>query len=275
MKLAVASGKGGTGKTTVAVNLALAIGEDLQFLDCDVEGANAHLFLRPEIGSITPVGIPAPLIDAEKCNGCAKCAEMCRFNALLRVKNRIKVLPNLCHGCGGCQIACPVGAVTMVPRRIGSISQGRAGAMEFACGELDVGEALGVPMIRELKALKSERAHTIIDCPPGTSCPVVEAVHGCDHCLLVTEPTPFGLHDLKLMVKVLGKMDMPSGVIVNRYGGPYEPLDAFCRETGIPVLLRIPFDRRIAELYSRGEALVGNLPGFREKMLELFREVRG
>ncbi len=275
MKIAVASGKGGTGKTTVAVNLALAIGEDLQFLDCDVEGANAHIFLKPHIETTRPVGIPVPLIDVERCTGCGRCAEVCRFNALLRIKKRIKVLPNLCHGCGGCQLVCPAGAVTMMSRRVGSIRQGTAGKIDFACGELDVGEVLSVPIIRELKALDGGHAHTIIDCPPGTSCPVVESIHGCDYCLMVTEPTPFGLHDLKLMVNVLGKMGVPSGIIINRDQGPYEPLEAFCRESGLSVLLRIPLDRRIAELYSHGDTLVGNLPGFKQRMLELFQEVKG
>jgi len=274
MKLAVASGKGGTGKTTVAVNLALAIGGDLQFLDCDVEGANAHIFLKPRIETIRPVGVPVPLIDAGRCIACGKCAETCRFNALVRIKKRIKVLPNLCHGCSGCQLVCPNGAVTMVSRRVGSISQGMAGGISFASGELDVGEALSVPIIRELKALDGGHAHTIIDCPPGTSCPVVESIHGSDYCLMVTEPTPFGLHDLKLMAKVLGKMEVPSGIVINRAREPYEPLEAFCRESGIPVLLRIPFDRRIAELYSHGETLVDHIPEFKKMMLDLLEEVR-
>lgn len=275
MKLAVASGKGGTGKTTVAVNLALAIEGDLQFLDCDVEGANAHLFLKPQIETTIPVETFIPQIDLERCDGCGKCAEMCQFHALLRIKRRIKVLPALCHSCGGCQLVCPKEAVTMVPRRIGSISQGRAGNISFANGELDVGEALSVPIIRKLKSLDGGHSHTIIDCPPGTSCPVVESVHGCDYCLMVTEPTPFGLHDLKLMAKVLEKMEVPTGIVINRDRGPYGPLDAFCLETGIPVLLRIPFDRRIAELYSRSDALVGNLTGFRQQMVDLFQEIKG
>lgn len=270
----MASGKGGTGKTTVAVNLALAIEGDVQFLDCDVEGANAHLFLRPRIDSVRPVGVPSPRIDADRCIGCGKCSDACRFNALLRIRKRIKVLPNLCHGCGGCQLVCPNGALTLEPRRVGAISEGVAGRIAFASGELDVGQALGVPIIRELKALAGGHAHTVIDCPPGTSCPVVEAVQGCDRCLMVTEPTPFGLHDLKIMARVLGKMDVPSGVIVNRDRGPYVPLEDFCQESGIPVLMRIPFDRRIAELYSQGEVLVGHYPGFRERMAELFDEVR-
>lgn len=269
----MASGKGGTGKTTVAVNLALAI-EDVQFLDCDVEGANAHLFLRPRIESVRPVGVPSPRIDPDKCTGCGKCSDVCRFNALLRIKKRIKTVPSLCHGCGGCELVCPTGALTLEPRRIGSISEGAAGPIAFAHGELDVGQALSVPIIRELKALAGKRSHTVIDCPPGTSCPVVETVQGCDRCLMVTEPTPFGLHDLKIMAKVLDRMCIRSGVIINRDRGPYGPLEDFCRRSGIPVLMRIPFDRRIAELYSRGEPLVDNLPGFRERMALLFDEVR-
>lgn len=275
MKLAVASGKGGTGKTTVAVNLALAVQEELQFLDCDVEGANAHLFLKPRISSTIPVETLVPQIDVGRCDGCGKCAETCQFHALLRIKKRIKVLPILCHSCGGCQLVCPKDAVTMVPRKIGSISVGRAGNIHFASGELDVGEALSVPIIRKIRSLGGEHPHTIIDCPPGTSCPVVESIRGCDYCLMVTEPTPFGLHDLKVMAKVLESMEMPTGIVINRDRGPYGPLDDFCLETGIPVLLRIPFDRRIAELYSRGDALVGNLTGFRQKMVDLFQGIEG
>jgi MinD superfamily P-loop ATPase len=272
--IAVASGKGGTGKTTVAVNLALAIEEDVQFLDCDVEGANAHIFLRPQINSVRPVGVLSPRIDIDRCNGCGKCADACRFSALVKVKNRIKVIPNLCHGCGGCQLVCPTGALVLESRRVGAVSEGFAGEMAFASGELDVGQALSVPIIRELKALAGGRDHTIIDCPPGTSCPVVEAVQGCDRCLMVTEPTPFGLHDLKIMTKVLDRMGIPAAIIINRDRGPYRPLEEFCERSGIPVLLRIPFDRRIAELYSRGEVLVDNYPGFRESMVQLFEEVR-
>jgi len=275
MKLAVASGKGGTGKTTVAVNLALAIGEGVQFLDCDVEGANAHIFLRPKIETIKEVGVPVPRIDADRCIACGKCADACRFNALVRIKKRIKVVPNLCHGCGACHLVCPTDAVTMVTRRIGQIRQGRAGGIAFACGELDIGEALSVPIIRGLKALDGGYAHTIIDCPPGTSCPVVESVHGCDYCLMVTEPTPFGLHDLRLMARVLENIKVPAGIVINRAQEPYRPLEAYCQESGIPVLMRIPFDRRIAELYSRGDTLVEHMPGFKQKMLELFREVEG
>jgi MinD superfamily P-loop ATPase len=273
MILAVASGKGGTGKTTIAVNLALAIEGDIQFLDCDVEGANSHIFLRPQIERTREVGIPLPVIDEGLCDGCGRCAEACRFNALVRVGKRIRVMPALCHGCEACQITCPKGAVTMISRRLGIVSVGTAGRIAFASGELDVGEAMGVPIIRELKALEGRHEHTIIDCPPGTSCPVVESVHGSDYCLMVTEPTPFGLHDLKLMAKVLERIEVPSGVVVNRDHGPYEQLESFCRNSGIPILMRIPFDRRIAELYSRGEVLVEHIPGFGEKMRALFREI--
>ncbi|MDW5564042.1 MAG: ATP-binding protein [Methanomassiliicoccus sp.] len=274
MKIAVASGKGGTGKTTIAVNLALAIEGDVQLLDCDVEGPNAHLFLRPCIESVRPVGISTPRIDADRCLGCGKCSDACHFNALLRIRKKIKIIQNLCHGCEACQLVCPTGALALEPRRIGSISEGMAGPIPIAFGELDIGQSLSVPVIRELKALVRGHAHTVIDCPPGTSCPVVEAVQGCDRCLMVTEPTPFGLHDLKILAKVLGRMGVPMGAIVNRDNGTYEPLEEFCRSSGIPVLMRIPFDRRIAELYSRGEVLVDTYPGFRERMVGLFNQVR-
>lgn len=237
----------------------MIIEDQLQFLDSDVEGANAHLFLKPQIETMLPVETPIPEIDGERCDKCGKRSRMCQFHALSRTKRSIKVLPALCHSCGGCQLVCPKEDVTMLPCRIGSVSRGRAGNIHFACGELDVGEASSVPIIRKLRSLGGEHPHTNVDCPPGTSCPVVESIHGCDYCLMVTEPTPFGLHDLKLMAKVLEEMEVPAGIVINRDRGPYGPLDAFCSETGIPVLLRIPFDRRIAELYSRGEALVGNL----------------
>ena len=272
MKIAVASGKGGTGKTTVAVNLALVM-DDVQFLDCDVEGANAHIFLQPHITTVFDVGVPLPLIDTEKCIGCGKCAEACRFGALVRIKKRIRVQANMCHGCGACHMVCPNGAVTMVSRRVGTVGRGTAGKIAFAMGELDVGEAMGVPIIRALKALEGERKNTVIDCPPGTSCPVVESIRGCDRCIMVTEPTPFGLHDLKLMAKVASNMCIPSGIVINRSRGYYAPLEEFAAEAKIPILLRIPFDRRIAELYSRGENLVDSIPGFKEDMLRLLQEV--
>ncbi len=273
MKIAVASGKGGTGKTTVAVNLALSAAGSVQFLDCDVEGANAEIFLKPTIRSTKPVDVMVPLIDRATCDACGRCVTACRFNAIVNVRGRVRALNDLCHGCGGCHLVCPRGAIKMVGRRVGQIRWGSAGDIDFACGELDAGQALSVPIIRELKAMANGHDLTIIDCPPGTSCPVIESVKDCDFCLMVTEPTPFGLHDLRLMTRVVELMGIPHAVVINREQGRYGPLEDYCRENGLRVLMRVPFDRRIAELYSRGEPLINSMPEIRERLVAMLEEI--
>mgnify|MGYP000604338652 CR=1 FL=1 len=272
MIVAVASGKGGTGKTTVATNLAL-VSDGVQFLDCDVEEPNAHLFLRPQIGRRTPVGIPVPQVDEFKCTQCGKCAEACEFNAIVVIREKVLVFPELCHGCGACSYVCPAGAISEVEREIGVVEDGTAHGMEFVQGILHVGEPMATPLIRWEKRLVKPEKTVIVDCSPGTSCPVIEAVRGSDFCLLVTEPTPFGLHDLRLAVEMVRTLAIPMGVVINCADLGDSGVREYCRREGIPVLLEIPLDRRIATAYSRGVPIVEALPEYEAKFRELFQRI--
>lgn len=257
MIISIASGKGGTGKTTVAVNLALSL-KNVQFLDCDVEEPNAHLFLKPRIASQLKVHVPVPEIDEARCTYCGRCREVCAYHAIAVLppgpakEGSILVFPHLCHGCGTCSLFCPSKAIREVDKEIGLIEIGDAGPVSFIHGCLNVGEAMSPPLIRQVKNYMNPTKTVIIDAPPGTSCPVIAAVKGSDFCLLVTEPTPFGLNDLILAVEVLRKLSMPFGVVINRADIGDDKVETYCREQNILVLMRIPFDRRIAELYSSG-----------------------
>ncbi|MBN1109350.1 MAG: ATP-binding protein [Methanomassiliicoccales archaeon] len=273
MILAVASGKGGTGKTSVACALALALDRPLTFLDCDVEGANAYLFLHPEFTSREEVLVPYPVIDPVRCNACGRCVENCQFGAMIRLGKKVKLMGNLCHGCGVCRMVCPEDAITMAGRPVGVVHLGTAGVMRFACGELNTGEALSVPIIKRIKEEKDDLV--IIDSPPGTSCPAVECIDGTDFALLVTEPTPYGEHDLRSMITVCRRLEVPCGVVVNRSEGDDDIIDSLCRELEVPVLMRIPFKRRVAECYARGRTLLEVFPDMREGLLDLFIEIRG
>jgi len=257
--ISVASGKGGTGKTTVAVGLAIVAGR-AQLLDCDVEEPNAHLFLRPRLTERSPVTILVPEVDAERCTLCRRCNEACQFHAIAVMGNRTLVFPELCHGCGACALACPEDAIREVPREVGVVESGHAGKIDFVHGRLNVGEPMATPVIRAVKAHLHGKRLTIIDAAPGTACPVVEAVKGSDFCLLATEPTPFGLSDLGMAVEVMEKMAVPCGVVINRSGDGDEATEAFCASKNLPLLGCIPFDRRIAEAYARGQHPVYALP---------------
>jgi MinD superfamily P-loop ATPase len=277
-RIAVASGKGGTGKTTVAVSLALALGqrrERVQFLDCDVEEPNAGLFLKPTIEATSEVIVNVPIADAERCTGCGKCAEVCQFNALAVVSGKVLVFENLCHSCGGCTFICPAGAITEGPRRIGAIERGAVANIAFMGGRLDIGEPKATPLVRALKSMADKSVLTIMDSPPGTGCPVVETVRDCDYCVLVTEPTPFGLFDLKLMVEVLEVLGNPSGIVINRDDGDGRIIEDFARDKRIPVLMRIPLSREIAGPLSRGVPLVEADPSYIEEFLRLGEKVQG
>lgn len=277
MIIAVASGKGGTGKTTVAVNLALVAGS-VCLLDCDVEEPNAHLFLKPEWQEEIPVTVPVPEVDSSRCTGCGQCAEVCAYHAIAVIPGTDKslrplVFPHLCHACGACSLLCPAGAIHENRRSIGIIKKGKRGPVSFAHGQMKVGEVLSPVLIRKVRELADPRGLTIIDAPPGTSCPVVAAVRGVDFCLMVTEPTPFGLHDLSLAVAVMRQLKIPCGVVINRAGLGDDAAENYCRAENIPVLARIPFDREIAVCYSGGETLVDKSPAMAGLFHELYKNI--
>ena len=276
MIVSVASGKGGTGKTLVASSLALSLSDDykVQLLDCDVEEPNVHIFLRLALDQSQPVYVPIPKVDETKCTYCGKCAEVCVYNAIAVLKEKVLVFPELCHGCGACSYLCPESAITEEGREVGVVERGGSGNLELVQGRLAIGEAMAPPVIREVRKYIDPANIVIIDVSPGTSCPVVEAVKGSDFCLLVTEPTPFGLNDLSLAVEVVRKLGIPCGVVINRVGVGSEEVEQYCHREGIPVLLRIPLDRNIATLYSRGVPLIEGMPRWREEFLRLFQDIK-
>jgi MinD superfamily P-loop ATPase len=276
MIISVASGKGGTGKTLVATSLALSLSDNykIQLLDCDVEEPNANILLHLAVYQSIPVYIPIPKLAKTKCTYCGKCAEVCAYNAIAILKERVLVFPELCHGCGACSYLCPESAITEKGRQIGVVERGNSGNLELIQGKLDVGEAMAPPLIRGVKKYIDPANIVIIDVPPGTSCPVVETIEGSEFCLLVTEPTPFGLNDLSLAVEVVRKLDIPFGVVINRVGVGDEEVEKYCHREGIPILLRIPLDRNIAMLYSQGIPLIEGLPRWRKEFLKLFHDIK-
>ncbi|MDY0390010.1 MAG: ATP-binding protein [Desulfobulbus oligotrophicus] len=273
MIISIASGKGGTGKTTVATNLAQVLGNRVQLLDCDVEEPNAHLFLQPTFTQSEPVTTPIPLIDETKCTFCRKCADFCEFNALAVVGKQVLVFAELCHSCGGCMLVCPEGAITETSRELGTLNVGNAGEVAFVNGRLRVGEAMSPPLIKRVRAAADPDRITLIDAPPGTSCPVIAAMYETDFVLLVTEPTPFGLHDLKLAVEAVKLLGIPAGLVVNRADIGDNAVFQYAEEEELPLLLTIPFDRQIAEAYSRGRMMVDALPEWRHQFIELFAKI--
>jgi MinD superfamily P-loop ATPase len=274
MIIAVASGKGGTGKTTIATNLAKSIGNRVQLIDCDVEEPNSHLFLRPQIEKIEEVNIPNPKVDLGKCNFCGECAKICRFSAIVVIKSNVLTFPELCHGCGGCALVCPESAISEMDKPIGILEQGSSDALSFIHGRLKVGEAMSPPLIKAARSLARNNGVIIIDAPPGTSCPVIAAVKGTDFCILVTEPTPFGLNDLQLAVDVVHKLNIPTGVVINRCDIGDQEVRKFCYQSNIPILMEIPEDRLIAEAYSRGEMIIDVLPEYRGKFQQLLTNIK-
>jgi MinD superfamily P-loop ATPase len=272
MIISVASGKGGTGKTLVAVNMALSM-ENVQLLDCDVEEPNAYLFLNPKTNQTRPVAVSVPFVNEEFCDHCGKCCDFCQYNALFVGSDKVLVFPELCHSCGGCLLVCPKKAIGEHKHRIGTLLLSSSGDLELVYGELDVGEPMAVPLIREVKRHIKSGKNVILDSPPGTSCPVIQTISGSDFCVLVTEPTPFGLHDLKIIVQVLENMKIPLGVIVNRAGIGDRKIYEYCKEKTIPILLEIPYQRRVAELYSRGIPFSLEIPEWKTKFQTLFNNV--
>ncbi|MFO7963688.1 MAG: ATP-binding protein [Desulfobacterales bacterium] len=274
MKISIASGKGGTGKTTIAVNLAVSIPEDVQLLDCDVEEPNCHLFLDLETETCEKVFAPVPHIDLDKCTFCRKCADICRFKAIAVLEKTVLTFPELCHSCGGCMAVCPENAVTEVGRELGELETGKFNHSSFAHGRLRVGEAMAPPLIKKVKSFIRTEAVNIIDAPPGTSCPVITTIKDTDFVLMVTEPTPFGLHDLKLALGAVRLLGIPHGLVINRAGMGDERVEAYAREENLPILMQIPFDRRIAETYSRGKLIVEEMPEWKERFTALFDNIR-
>jgi MinD superfamily P-loop ATPase len=263
MILAVASGKGGTGKTTVSVNVARVFGSAVQLLDCDVEEPNAHLFLKGSTTKQETVTIPIPQVDESLCDGCGECGRFCEYHAIVTFGTTPLIFPELCHGCGGCMMVCPTKAIREIGKRIGVVETLTSGNITLIQGRVDVGVAMAPPLIRAAKAHLQDSLPAILDAPPGTSCPVITTLRGADFVALVTEPTPFGLNDLKLAVDMVRELGIPFGVVINRVGIGDDRVHVYCNAQEIPVLLEIPDDRRIAETYSRGELLVELLPEYR------------
>ena len=275
MIISIASGKGGTGKTTIATNLAMAIGSDVQLLDCDVEEPNSHLFINPVFEETITVTTPVPEIDKKKCTLCGKCDEICQFKAIVVIADMtVMTFPELCHSCGGCKKVCPENAIKDVPRELGIIQKGFRNGLEFVHGKLKIGEAMSPPLILKVRSFAKPGKLTIIDAPPGTSCPVIASMKGADFILLVTEPTPFGLYDLKLAVGAVKMLNIPCGLVINRSDIGDNKVKDFAKKEGLPVLMEIPFDRKIAESYSIGDMLVENSPEFKEKFLILYNNIK-
>ena len=272
MIISVASGKGGTGKTTIATSLALSL-KGAMYMDCDVEEPNGYIFLKPQQQERVSVEIPVPKIDESQCTYCGECAHICEFNALVVLKEKVLFFPELCHGCGGCSFICKAKAIEEVGREIGIIEKGIAHDVEFVHGILHVGEPMAPPLIRRVKTFTNDRKIIIIDASPGTSCPVVETVKGSNFCLLVTEPTPFGLNDLRLAIEMVRTLGIPYGVIINCADVGNRDVWHYCERENISVLMEIPSDRSIAEAYSKGIPLIEKIPFYKDRFRELYHEI--
>ena len=276
MIISIASGKGGTGKTLVATSLAITLANDehVQLLDCDVEEPNDHIFMKPSSERIEKAFIPVPIVDEQKCTHCGECARVCAYNALAVLKTTVMTFHELCHGCGACSYLCPEQAIREEPREIGKIDIGHSDGVATVSGVLNVGEAMAPPLIRQVKEHIDKNSIAIVDASPGTSCPVVEAIKGSDFCVLVTDPTPFGLNDLKLAVEVVKVLKIPCGVIINRSGENDDDTEEYCRKEALPVLLKIPLDIEIARTYSRGIPLVEAMPEWKARLIEVWEYIK-
>ena len=270
MKIAVLSGKGGTGKTTVAASLAASL-PACQYIDCDVEEPNGYIFLSPKLTDTVPVYVPIPEVDATKCSGCGSCAQVCQFNALAVVKGQVLVFPEICHHCGACLLACPEGAISETDREIGVIEANADNT--FLHGKLKIGEPISIPIIRQLKERLHQELPVVLDCPPGASCAVVQAITGCDYCILVAEPTPFSLHDLQIAVQLVKMLQLPCGVVINKAAPDNKTVQEFCAREGVELLLEIPFSQAIAAAYSRGILPTTAYPDWQDKFRALYHKI--
>ncbi len=275
MRIAVLSGKGGTGKTLVSVNLA-AVAGDAIYIDCDVEEPNGHLFFQPELLSEETVSVPFPVVDENRCDGCRACVEFCRFNALAFAGNKPLLFPDVCHACGGCVLVCPRGAIREEGRSAGIVQSGRSGRVETHTGVLNPGEASGVPLIRALlkKSANEQERPIWIDCPPGSACTVMESMRDADYCVLVAEPTVFGAHNLKMVCELAHVFHKPFGVVINKYTGSGDPVEAFCAEQQMKVLGMIPFERQLGELSSNARIAVRESERYQALFSELLVSIR-
>ncbi len=274
MKIAVASGKGGTGKTTVSTAIALTIGESV-FLDADVEEPDAHIFLKPKIERTHSVPIMIPRVDYSKCDFCGECAKACAYNAIAVVPGKVLIFDEVCKGCGTCTIACPQRAIYEVPREIGVINEGWVdGKIHFFEGKLNIGESATTYLIRELKKFAKTDQDVVIDAPPGTSCPMLEATKFVDFVILVAEPTPFGVYDLNLSIQALKDTGLKLGIVVNKYGIGNDDVFKLAEKYGIPVLMKIPFDRELAAAYSKGVPLPVAKPEIKSELKRMVDEIR-
>jgi MinD superfamily P-loop ATPase len=274
MIICIASGKGGTGKTTIATNLAVSLNGNVQLLDCDVEEPNAHLFMKPEIDHTEEVTTPVPEVDFDKCDFCGECGEICQFSAITVIGKKVMTFPELCHSCKGCMMVCPKEAISEKGRPLGELETGSSGSVEFFHGLLRVGEAMSPPLIERVKEHIDPGKTAIIDAPPGTSCPVIVALKGADFAILVTEPTPFGLHDLKLAVGAVRILGIPFGIIVNRCDVGDDRVTAYAEAEKIPILMEIPNDRKIAEAYSRGIMMVDVVPEMKNRLRNMYEKIK-
>lgn len=278
MRIAFASGKGGTGKTTVAVNLAFFLAysqQQVQYLDCDVEEPNGHIFLKPHINERLPARVMVPVINQDLCTKCGQCGSHCQFNALVTLPDNVLLFPELCHGCGLCVRICPQAAITKGEREIGYVEKGRAiKGIDFVHGVLNVGEPMAGPLIQEVKRHYKDGMIQIIDAPPGTSCPVVKTIIDADYVVMVTEPTPFGFHDLKIAVSVARTLEKPIGIVINRENGEFKPLIDYLSKNGLPILATIPEDRAIASQYSEGNLIIERLPLYMDNFMDLAVNIR-
>jgi MinD superfamily P-loop ATPase len=277
LKISIASGKGGTGKTLVATNIAVSLASPgtsrVTVADCDVEEPNAYLFFpQRTLLESEECSVHVPVIDETKCTHCGKCSEVCAYHSLAVLLQTVLLFPQLCHGCGACTIICPEKAVSETTRSVGEIFRARSGGVEIIWGELALGEARTTPLIKAVKEMAGGEI-VIVDCPPGTSCSLVESVRGTDFCLLVTEPTPFGLYDLDIALKVLEKMNIPRAVLVNKSGMGDRNVYKYLEKRNIPLIMEIPLDRKIAELYSRGEIFAEKMPEWKAKFAGMVREI--